>query len=395
MDIKKINSFVPIKGKYSRKIFWFLFLYELFTLSFYIFNSVIIVVNGGALPDILGYHYQMWETIFATRTLSQTLILGLPIVLVAVGAAFNERSGVINIGVEGVMLVGAWGSVYFTWVFNNPFIGVLGGILISGLTGLVHAFFTVTLKSEQIVTGVAINLIALGLTNTLTTLIWRPGRSDPITTLPIIDIYSLPVLGPYIGLLRFSRYFGVPVLGDILKLIPDPLELINGHSFLIYFAVLLLPLANIFLFKTNIGLRIRSIGESPHTAATAGIPVRKYQYFAVILSAMFAGLGGTVLAMETGLFQENMTLGQGFIGLVAMIFGNWTILGAIAAGFFFGYFYAISIALPTTPGLLDSSVPGPLIRSLPFLIALFALAGFMGKTRPPKAIGKAYDPQEE
>ncbi len=378
-----------IKGTKTRLIVKVLIGLEMVALFLYVLNGIFYDFG-----NILTFHRRVWLNLLSTITVKQTIIWSMPIILTAIGAAYNERSGVINIGLEGIMIWGAWSAVFFTSITGNPWLGVLGAIFVGFLVALLHAVFTITFKAEQIITGVAINLLALGLTGMLTTLIWQPGRSNPVGRLDPIDFYSIPVLGNILGFIRFRNYFQVPVIGTILKYIPDPIDAFSGHTGLVYIGIIIIPLAHFFLFHTTIGLRIRVIGEHPQAAATAGIPVRKYQYFAVILSGILSSLGGAMISLRLGLFADNMIKGQGFIALVAMIFGKWTVIGSVFASLLFGYFIYISIVLPIS-GTLSNKVPPPIINMIPYVIAIVALAGYIGRARPPKAVGKPYDPSEE
>lgn len=341
----------------------------------------------------IDFHLNFLELLLETDTLNLTIILSMPILLTAVGSSFNERAGVINIGVEGIMVWGAWATAYFTYQTGNAWKGVLGAVFFGLLISLLHAVFTITLKAEQIVTGVAVNFLALGLTEVLTNLIWDTSYSPPgMKTPKRVDLFDIPVIGSILKLLRFSTYYDVPVIGDVLEKLPDFMVAFNNHHGLIYLAILLIPLSHILLFHTSIGLRMRVIGEHPQTAATAGISVRKYQYFAVLISGVFASLGGAALVFTTTSFKTDMVNGRGFMGLAAMIFGKWTIIGSVFAALFFGFFLSLKVKLQISlPGF---RVPIPFIQMIPPVVAILTLAGFIGRARPPKAIGKPYDPTE-
>ncbi|MCH8907125.1 MAG: ABC transporter permease [Candidatus Heimdallarchaeota archaeon] len=320
----------------------------------------------------------------------------LPIALAATGAAFNERSGVINIGLEGIMLAGAFGGVYFTYLSGNPWIGALGAIAVGGFIGLVHAVLTISFKSEQIVTGVAINFLAAGITGLLTALIWREGASDLVEKMPTFNYLKVPVLGDALGLLSLENFSSIPLLGFVLSKFPDFIVVLNRQSYLFYLALLIIPICHILLFKTTIGLRIRTIGENPEAAATAGINVHLYQYASVIFSGMLCGLGGSMISLELGIFTPELTLGKGFYALAVMIFGKWTIIGSVLAAFLFGAFQTISIKLAvdsiTSP--VSGDVPPQFLQMVPNIFAILAVAGIIGRAYPPKSLGKPYDPSE-
>lgn len=358
-------------------------------LVLYIFNLMFY-----GYTDIFLFHFEAWGRLLATSTFRTMLVWGIPIGITAVGAAYNENAGVINIGLEGIMLWGAFAGVYFTYISGNPWIGVLGAMLVGFFNALLHAIFTITFKAEQIVTGVAINLFAIGMTDVITSLVWQPGRSDEVLSLPDLNLYNIPILGDILGFIRLASYKKIPIIGDILKFIPDPIDALIGHSILFYLILIIIPIAHLFLFRTKWGLRIRVIGEHPQAAATAGIPVKKYQYMAVIISGILAALGGALLTIgNIPFFNSGIVGGRGFTALAAMIFGKWTVFGAVGAAIFFGYFYSISIKVGV--GISNFKVPNQFLQMIPFIIAIAALSGFIGRARPPKAIGRPYDPSED
>jgi simple sugar transport system permease protein len=359
---------------------------------------------------ITDFQEPMWDMLKAgpPGTLTQILTFSLPLALVAVGASFNERAGVINIGLEGILIFATFTAIYFTThnpsnTISDPYMGLIAAIIVGGLVGLVHGIMTITFKGEQIVTGVAINLLAVGMTGLLTALIWQPGKSEIVKgdhQFEDVDLFELEIFG-----LRYGRLFdflsfenflsidltGLPLVGSFFEEIPDLVYVFQRQTPALYIGIMVLPLCHILLFKTPIGLRIRAIGENPEAAATAGINVHKYQYFAVILSGMLTGLAGGIIAFEVALFTEKMTSGLGFYALAIMIFGKWTVLGSVGAAFLFGFFKVSSRNISTIPALA-SNTPGDIINLIPNLIAILALAGFIGRAIPPKAIGKAYDP---
>lgn len=408
--------------------------FDVDTVVSYIFLFLAIMIFFSDSFYINNFETPLWDLLKRPLTLRNILTFSLPLALTAMGAAFNERAGVINIGLEGLLVMSAFGAVYFAIRFDNPWMGLLGAIMMGGLLGLVHAFLTITMKSEQIVTGVAINLFAAGATALLTALIWTPGKSDSLNEVQIFEKVNYFNMNFHLNLgffehtfdmsrflkaIRFSnidRLIGTngikdwsimghrvdkwPVIGHIFKIMvnffsefPDPLLVFNNQTPAIFLGILLLPLGHILLFKTKIGLRIRAIGESPQAAATAGINVHKYQYFAVILSGMLTGFAGGIIAFELKLFFAEMTLGQGFYSLAIMIFGKWTVIGAVGAALFFGFFRTMSIKISVAPDLAPNTPP-PIVNVIPNIIALLALAGFVGRARPPASIGIPYDPNE-
>ncbi len=404
-----------IMGLHKVTVFYF----DLDTVVSYLFLflTTLLVFNDSAY--INNFEIPFWDLLKRWRTLENILIFSLPLALTAMGAAFNERAGVINIGLEGLLVMSAFSAIYFAIRFDNPWIGLLGAIIMGGLLGLVHGFLTITMKSEQIVTGVAINLFAAGAAALLTALIWTPGKSDSLSEMQTFekvnyfnmnfhaDLYFFDFtldMSRVLRALRFTnidRLFdkygldNIPYLGSFFTEFPDPLLVFNNQTPAIFIGILLLPLGHILLFKTKIGLRLRAIGESPQAAATAGINVHKYQYFAVILSGMLTGFGGAIIAFELKLFFAEMTFGQGFYSLAIMIFGKWTVIGSIGAALFFGFFriMSIKISVSVDPAIAPNTPP-PIINMIPNIIALLALAGFVGRARPPASIGIPYDPNE-
>ncbi len=278
-----------------------------------------------------------------------------PIAFAALGGLFSERVGVVNVGLEGMMLMGAFSGVLVSFYTSNPWLGVLCALLVGGLLGLLHAFLSVSLRGDQIVSGTGINILALGLTAYGSEVVWGSrGASSSVTSLGVVDI---PILS------------SIPVVGDI----------IGSGSPLIYVMFLLMVAAQIVVFKTPLGLRLRAVGEHPAAADTAGINVYRVKYAGVILSGMLAGLGGVFLSLgQLSLFSYGMTGGRGFIALAAMIFGGWNPLGALTASLLFGFTDALQMRLQVL-GVL----PPQLILMLPYVIAVIVLAGYVRKTKPP------------
>jgi len=386
------EMFQRVKSNSLLRVLLRIFIFiEIIILILYLTNQVFLQTP---IINPISFHRWIWEDILSTFTFAQMLLAAMPIMLTAMGATFNERAGNINIGLEGIMIWGAWTAVYVTYVTNNPFLGALAAVFAGAMIGLLHAIMTITFKAEQIVTGVAINLLALGMTQVLTLQIWGKQFTPTVNKMQPIKIFEIPVLGPILKVFSFETYYNVPVIGGFLKGIPDIVGALNNKHPLIYIGLLLIPLCHILLFKTNIGLRIRVIGEHPQAAATAGINVHKYQYFAVILSGALAGLGGAVLSIgNNNIYKSGIVGGRGFIALAAMIFGKWTIIGSALASMLFGYFFSLNINLSITVPAF--SIPPPLVNTIPYIVAILALAGFIGKARPPKHIGKPYDPTED
>jgi ABC-type uncharacterized transport system permease subunit len=294
--------------------------------------------------------------------LAAALRYATPLTFAALGGVTSERSGVVNIGLEGMMLMGAffgaWGAdVTGTWVG-----GILIGLAAGAVTGLLHAVFAVTLRADQIVSGTAINFLALGVTGFLFVKIY--GAQGTPDDLPEIPDVHLPI-------------GWIPFIGDALEQL----------NLLIWVALIAVALLSIFLFRTRQGLRLRSVGENPLAADTAGISPIRMRYYAVIASGAFASLGGVFLSIGfVHSFSQNMIFGKGFIGLAAVIFGKWRPGGALAAAMLFGFSSALAQRLP-----VFSPTTAVLFQALPYVLTLIAVAGLVGRSRPPAADGIPYE----
>jgi ABC-type uncharacterized transport system permease subunit len=305
------------------------------------------------------------DSILTTGVLASTLRFATPLAFAAMGGIFSERSGVVNIGLEGMMLMGAffgvWGAVWSgTWV-----VGLLMAMLFGGLLGLVHAVFSIHLRADQIVSGFAVNFLALGLTGFLYSSIYPGGIEANVSRVPNVHLGFLD---------------DIPVIGDFLDGVFGNLNLLVW----IMFGVVIL--AYVILFKTPIGLRIRSVGEHPRAADTVGISVYGVRYAAVITSGVLAALGGAFLSIGfVGTFTENMTSGRGYIALAAVIFGMWLPGWAFAATLLFGFGFALAIPLQREAGISEN-----LISTVPYVLTLVALVGLIGRSIPPAAVGRPY-----
>jgi ABC-type uncharacterized transport system permease subunit len=285
-----------------------------------------------------------------------------PITFAALGGVVSERAGVVNIGLEGMMLAGAffgaWGAdVTSSWV-GGLLIGMAGG----GAFALIHAVFAVTLRADQIVSGTAVNLLAAGVTGFLFIDIY--GDQGTPDDLPAIPDLSLPL-------------DWIPFVGDAI-----------GHlNLMVWLGLALVVALTVYLFRTPQGLRLRSVGENPLAADTAGISPMRVRYRAVIISGMLAAMGGVFLSIGfVHSFNQQMTAGRGFIGLAAVIFGKWRPGGALAAALLFGFSSALAQRLP-----VFSPTTATLFQALPYVLTLIAVAGLVGRSRPPAADGVPYE----
>ncbi|MFC4738339.1 ABC transporter permease [Bacillus daqingensis] len=302
-----------------------------------------------------------------------SLIAATPLMLTAMGGLFSERSGVVNIGLEGLMVMGAFGGIMGTLIFEgmgfgnlSPWMGIGFAIVIGAIFSLFHAVASISFRADQIVSGVALNFLALGLTVFIVREVFDRGQTDTIsarifrTNIPILS--DIPILGPML----FSRVYLTT-----------------------YIALLIVVLVWYVVFKTPFGLRLRAVGEHPMAADTMGIKVLRMRYIGVMLSGAFAGAGGAVYAVTiAGNFAAGTIVGQGFMALAALIFGKWTPFGAMGAAIFFGFAMALSTSAQQLPGF--QNIPQVYFLILPYVLTIFALAGFVGKAEPPKALNQPY-----
>jgi ABC-type uncharacterized transport system permease subunit len=299
----------------------------------------------------------IWSALFAA-----TLRFATPLLLGALGGIMSERSGVINVGLEGMMLMGAFFGIFGADVFGSWFLGMLAGIAAGGVLGFVHAVFSIALRADQVVSGVAINFLAAGLTGYIFIAHYgSQGTPGEVSSIPDVTLPGLK---------------DVAFVGDAF----------GQASLLTWIALLLVPLMALYLYRTPAGLRLRSVGEKPRAADSVGIPVLRTRYLAVVASGCLAGLGGVYLSV--GLvhsFNQGMTAGRGFIALAVVIFGAWRPYGALAGACLFGFSSAIAQRLPAFSESL-----AVLFQALPYVLVLVVVAGVIGRSRPPAAVGVPY-----
>ena len=318
------------------------------------------------------------DLVFAWAVLlGATLRYATPLAFAAIGGLFSERSGVVNIGLEGMMLMGAFFGFYGTDHFNSWVLGLVCAMLAGAALAVVHAFFCISLQADQIVVGTGINFLALGITGYAFVDIY--GAQGSPTDVPTVGSPSLHFLTHIpdisIGPVQFGGTFLNAVFGDL--------------NYMIWLSFILLILSYIVLFKTSIGLRLRAVGEHPRAADTVGINVYAIRYGAVILSGALAALGGAYLSVAgVGLFDQNLTGGRGFIAIAALIFGNWRPFGAYAACLLFGFSSALGDRLPAY--FAEGSATPLLFNTLPYVLTLIAVAGVIGRSIPPASIGRPY-----
>lgn len=273
-----------------------------------------------------------------------------PLMFAALGGNFSERSGVVNIGLDGIMTVGAFSAVYFSYKTGSPWMGLLGAMFAGGLFGLLLAFLSIKFKANQVIVGTAINILAASLTTFLLVAVWgRPGQTNSVSA--------------------FSNW--------------------GPFNIFTYLAFILVAVSYYVMFKTPFGLRLRAVGEHPKAADTLGVNVQLTRYLCVILSGVLGGIGGASLSIGSlNLFKEGMVAGRGFIALAALIFGKWNPLGAAGACIFFGF----AVALETVSNNLP--IPREFIFAMPYILTMFAVSGFIGKAVAPAASGIPYEKGE-
>jgi general nucleoside transport system permease protein len=297
----------------------------------------------------------------AVLFLAAALRISVPYAMAAVGASFSERGGVINIGLEGIMLIGALAFTLGAHWTGSAWVGVLAALAAGAVTAALHALVTVVLRADQITSGLGINLLAIGLCKyTLIAVFQSSSNSSRVAGVDPVPLFGLE---------------RIPGIGAVLT------------SPLVWLALAVIAAAQWTLFRTVFGLRLRGVGEKPEALATLGLSVGRMRTAGVLVSGVLAGLAGAWLASEQHSFTDGMTGGRGYIAIAAMIVGKWNPLGAAAACLLFGAAESLQIALQGT------RFPSELLQMLPYLVTMLALAGLIGRAVPPRAVGVPYDPE--
>ena len=310
-------------------------------------------------------------------TLDATLRVATPLILCAMAGLFSERSGIIDISLEGKMLMAAFAAGTLAALTGSAIAGLAGAILVSVMFSLIHGFACITHKGNQVISGLAINILASGLTVTLGIAIFAKGGQTPMLSREArFSSIELP----------FAEAAGaIPVIGPIYK------EIISGHNILVWSALIAVWITSFIIFKTAFGLRLRAVGEKPEAVDTAGISVSGLRYRAVIIAGILCGIAGAYLSVAHGAgFGREMTAGKGYIALAALIFGNWRPVPALAACLMFGFLDAVAARLQGVEVPVIGQFPTDLILVLPYVLTVILLAGFIGKATPPHAIGQPY-----
>ncbi len=323
---------------------------------------VALLAVAGAIASLKSSHATLGAVFVWSALVAAALRYATPLLFGALGGVVSERSGVINIGLEGMMLMGCFFGIYGADILHSWVLGLVVAMVAGGLLALIHAVFSIHLRANQIVSGTGINFLALGITGYWFTQHYGPNGTP--TNVPQVPNVKLP-------LIRHVGFFG-GAIGDM--------------NLMTWIGLALVPALTFFLFRTTGGLRLRSVGEKPRAADTVGLSVLRIRYVAVIVSGMLAALGGAYLSVGfVGSFSNNMTEGRGFIALAAMIFGKWKPLGALWATLLFGFANALADRLSQPNPTL-----GTLFEALPYLLTLVAVAGVIGRSRAPAADGIPY-----
>lgn len=309
--------------------------------------------------------------------LDSTIRLSVPLLLAALAGLYSERSGIVDISLEGKMLIGAFASAAAAAVTGSALYGLLAGLCAAVLFSLLHGLASITYRGNQIVSGVAINFIAAGLTIILGAA-WfgQGGRTPPLAAAQRFPEITLPFA---------DAVSGVPVLGPLYS------GVLSGQSILVYLAFAMVPISWWVLFRTRFGLRLRAVGENPAAVDTAGVSVPWLRYRAVIICGLLTGAAGTYIALvQAAGFNRDMTAGRGFIALAALIFAKWKPVPVMFACLLFGFLDAFAIRAQNMSFPLVGQVPPQAIQALPYILTVVLLAGFIGRAVPPKAGGTPY-----
>jgi len=338
-------------------------------------RSIRSVLNW-SLVFLAAFAFLVWITGGTSMNLpgmiQSTLTAATPLTLGAISGIFCERSGIINIAIEGMMLSGAFAAVAFASMFDSLWIGLLAASLVGGLMALLHAVLSIRYKVDQIISGTVINILAAGGTRFLNLRLLEPaGMSTPGS----FNLLGIPVLAD------------IPIIGPIL--------FVNQPT--VYIMLILLAVTNFVIFFTPWGLRMRACGEHPGAADTVGVHVNRMRYISVVIGGLIAGIGGAYFSLGVvGTFEDGMTRGQGFVALAAMIFGNWNPIGGFMAALLFGFADALQVKMqilkPVVP-IINQPIPPEFLQMAPYILTIIVVAGVVGRALAPAAEGKPYEKQ--
>ena len=307
--------------------------------------------------------------------LASSIRLAVPLILACLAGLWSERSGIVDIGLEGKMLAGAFAAASAAYYFQSAWIGLIFAILVSLAMALIHGYASINQRGNQVVSGVAINMLASGLAVVLGNTWFKEGGRTPALG-EMVRFMPIELPGAYA--LR-----DVPVLGALARIV-------SGHSILTYLTIALVPLTAWALARTRFGLRLRAVGENPHAVDTAGISVAALRYRAVIIAGVLCGIAGAYISTSlSASFVRDMSAGRGFMALAALIFGNWRAWPALYACLIFGFLQAIG-NFAQGKAVFGLELPVQFFNALPYVMTVVLLAGFIGKSIPPKASGIPY-----
>ena len=310
--------------------------------------------------------------------LDSSIRVATPLILGAMAGIFSERSGIIDISLEGKMLMAAFVAAAVAYGTGSPWLGAIAAIIVSIIATLIHGFACIIHRGNQVISGLAINILASGLTVIIGIALFRQGGQTP----------TLPKSARFNSIeLPFAQYFAdnIPILGVVYK------ELISGHNILVWLALASVGITYYILFKTTFGLRLRAVGEKPEALDSAGISVSKMRFQAIIIAGILCGLAGVYLSTATGAgFVKEMTAGKGYIALAAMIFGKWRPVPALFACLMFGFLEAVAARVQGAEFPIIGEISSDLLLALPYVLTVVLLAGFIGGVSPPRAIGQPY-----
>ncbi|MBE7734224.1 ABC transporter permease [Devosia faecipullorum] len=312
-----------------------------------------------------------------TLILDSTVRLAVPLLLACLAGLFSERAGIVDIGLEGKLLAGAFAAAATSAVTGSAWLGLLAGIGAALLFSGIHGLASINFKGNQAISGVALNFLAAGLTTFLGQSWFHRGGYTPQLS---GDQRFSPITLPFANVLR-----EVPILGQIYY------ELISGHNIITYFAFIAVPVTAWVLFRTRFGLRLRAVGENPKAIDTAGISVTVLRYQALVITAVLVGIGGAYLSIaQSAGFNNNMSAGRGYIALAALIFAKWRPGPALLVCLMFGFLDAFQFRIQGQSFPLIGEVPVQAIQALPYILTVVLLAGFVGRAVAPKAVGIPY-----
>ena len=317
------------------------------------------------------------DLITLLQLLDSTLRLATPLLLACLAGLYSERAGIFDIGLEGKMLAAAFLSAAVAYATGNVWLGLLAGIFASLVLSAIHGLASITFRGNQLISGVAINFLAAGLTVVIAQS-WfaQGGRTPQLSGAARFNPITLP---------------GAEALRDVPVLGPIYYELISGHTIIVYLALLIVPLTAWILFSTRFGLRLRAVGENPAAVDTAGVSVVGLRFAAVAICGVLCGIAGAYLAtaLQAG-FTKDMSAGRGYIALAALIFAKWRPVYCLWACLLFGFLQAIALRSDLIERVLQFNIQSQLLDALPYILTVVILAGFVGRAVPPRAGGEPY-----